>query len=126
MASKAEFSNASLTHLRHFWKSSFFTAINRSGSSSPESKGDRKGVLDSEWHAAGYNRLDPLGCPGTHCPVCSCFLWLIFGLSERLSSASVYTRVYLPWQLSMSPGEAGGKPSASEIQEVGEGIFSSP
>lgn len=43
MASNAEYSNAYLTHLRHLGKSFFFfTAIKRSGSSSFESKGDKK------------------------------------------------------------------------------------
>lgn len=109
MASNAGFSNASLTHRRHLWKSSF-TAINRSGSSSSESKGGKKGVLDSKWHPAGYDRLDPPDCPGTHCPVCSCFLGPIFSLSERLFSASVHTRVYLPLWQSEFPREAGRKP----------------
>lgn len=110
VASNAEFSNtSSLTHLRHVWKSSFFPAINRSGSSSLRAKVAEKVFLTANG-TFSYNRLDPPGCPGAHCPICSCFLWLIFGLSEKLSSASMHTRVYLPRQLSLSPREAGGKP----------------
>lgn len=109
MVPNAEFSNANMTHLRHLQKSFLFTAINRSGSSSSESKGDKKkGVLDGKWHLAGPDRLNPQAAQGPHRPLCCWLSGLIFSFGQR--DPSQHTGVYWPQQLNMPPREAGRGP----------------